>query len=50
MKNGATAGLARTNRFPTLNVFGLIARGANAVEAGLTAGENYLVPGFVVWL
>lgn len=36
--------------FPTLNDFGLIARGAKAAAAGLTAGENYLIPGFVVWL
>ena len=36
--------------FPTLGDTGLFARGANAVKAGLEIGEQYIIPGFIVWL
>jgi RHS repeat-associated protein len=53
VKNGASAALTRNQRmlYPALeNGAGLIARGANAVKAGLIAGDTYILPGWVIWL
>jgi RHS repeat-associated protein/uncharacterized repeat protein (TIGR01451 family) len=52
VKNGASTALTRNQAglFPTLGDTGLFAKGANAAEAGLTLGQQYIIPGFVVWL
>ena len=52
VKTGQFAKLTQNQRmlFPTLNDWGLIARGANAEAAGLTPGMSYIIPGFIVWI
>jgi hypothetical protein len=53
VKNGASARLTpnQTSLFPTLtDGAGLFARGTKAVDAGLTLGRQYIIPGVVVWI